>query len=64
MPEIGAKIVETDALARGLRNKVQEVRGLIHDLDDDLGVEAGLDLNLEGGADKLKGKKKFFGLFK
>jgi uncharacterized protein (DUF2225 family) len=61
MPEISAKIVETDALARGMRNKVQEVRNLIHDLDEDL--DAGKPQG-DDPEDKPPPKKKFFGLFK
>ncbi len=64
MPEISARIVETDALARGMRNKVQEVRGLIHDLDDELVGEGGAAPAPEVDEDKPKTKKKFFGLFK
>lgn len=61
LPEISARIVEMDALGRGMRNKVQEVRNLIHDLDDDLGIAGG-----QAGAteEKPKPKKKLFGLFK
>lgn len=61
MPEISAKIVEMDALARAIRNKTQEVRNLLHDLTDDLGP--GTAPRPET-APEGKPKKKRFGLFK
>lgn len=62
MPEISAKIVEMDALARAIRNKTQEVRNLLHDLTDDLGSAPGG----QGAQTPPEGKpkKKLFGLFK
>ncbi|CAO0820210.1 hypothetical protein DFAR_1440002 [Desulfarculales bacterium] len=56
--------MKTDALARGLRNKAHKVRNFIHDLDDDLSADKGAAASLEGVEDKLKPKKKLFGLFK